>query len=79
MAEHFELVEVVVYVLEVEKQLADWREKAERERRWLLVSVAAEEVLEPGLITIINALEGTTKESQTSDSERAQRGLHVSR
>jgi 8-oxo-dGTP pyrophosphatase MutT (NUDIX family) len=57
MDDHFVLVEVDVYVLAVEKQLTDWAEMAERERRWLDIAEAAEEVLEPGLITILGQLD----------------------
>lgn len=79
MAEHFELVELNVYVLETDEQLADWPEKAERERHWLAVAAAAEEVLEPGLITIINALEGITKQSHGNGSDSDERDLHSPR
>lgn len=62
MEDHFVLVEVDVYMLLVEKEFADWAEKAERERRWLAIAEAAEEVLEPGLISIFNQLDDVMDE-----------------
>lgn len=75
MADHFDLVEVDVYVLEVEKQLTEWAEKAERERRWLVVSAAAEDVLEPGLIKILNNLDDATKTSGRGRTKRKERPI----
>jgi 8-oxo-dGTP pyrophosphatase MutT (NUDIX family) len=52
----FELCEVLVYLLEVKRQLETWREKNQREARWFSVADAAELVEEPGLTTIIASL-----------------------
>jgi len=54
---HFDLVEVTVYRLDVTGQLGKWRERGEREARWMALSEAAEAVQEPGLQTIMTALE----------------------
>lgn len=52
----FVYCKVKVYVLEVSRQLADWRERTLRQGIWLLVDDAAERVSEPGLVTIIRDL-----------------------
>ena len=53
LAASFELVEVAVYLLTVERELETWLEDQDRERRWVSLEAAAEMVLEPGLIHII--------------------------
>lgn len=52
-ADHFELVEVVVYPLRVTKQLDHWREKGERDALWLSVAAAADRIDEPELAAMI--------------------------
>jgi 8-oxo-dGTP pyrophosphatase MutT (NUDIX family) len=52
-ADHFDLVTVEVFPLEVAEQLADWREKNERTARWFSPAAAADLVDEPGLSAII--------------------------
>ena len=53
---HFDLIEVAVYRLDVERQLSDWRERKQRRVRWLKPSVAAALVQEPGLSSILIGL-----------------------
>ncbi len=48
-----ELCRVMVYRLDVEEECADWREAAQRERRWFSASEAAERVAEPRLASMI--------------------------
>lgn len=47
---------VMVYLLEVEAQLADWRERDERKRQWFPALQAAEVVAQPKLASMILAL-----------------------
>ena len=61
---HFIYCRVKVFILEVYRQLADWREKAERRGIWLLVDDAAEQVDEPGLVTIIRDLPSNLPRTQ---------------
>jgi 8-oxo-dGTP pyrophosphatase MutT (NUDIX family) len=58
-ADRFEYVKVKVFVLEVRRQLIDWREKGQRRGVWLPIDDAAELVSEPGLVTIIDDLSAT--------------------
>lgn len=50
------LVEVSVYVLNVQKEKKRWQEQGERERRWFPVVVAARRVREPRLKLLLKAL-----------------------
>lgn len=45
--------EVVVYLLRVERELKNWPERAERERRWFEPGQASELVLEDGLAAML--------------------------
>lgn len=54
--DHFDLVRVAVYRLNVEKQAAQWQEMGEREVRWFLPADAASLVEEPGLGALIEAI-----------------------
>jgi 8-oxo-dGTP pyrophosphatase MutT (NUDIX family) len=56
-AAHFDLVEVTVYRLDVRAQLDTWRERGERQARWMPLPEAAEAVQEPGLQGILIALD----------------------
>jgi 8-oxo-dGTP pyrophosphatase MutT (NUDIX family) len=56
-AASFELCEVLVYLLEVKRQLSNWPEKGQRDARWFAVEDAADLVEEPGLITVIKSLQ----------------------
>jgi 8-oxo-dGTP pyrophosphatase MutT (NUDIX family) len=56
-ADHFELCEVAVFLLEVKDQLSQWREKHQRQSRWFSIRDAAERVDEPGLGQLIAGLE----------------------
>jgi 8-oxo-dGTP pyrophosphatase MutT (NUDIX family) len=53
---NFELCEVLVYLLEVTRQLETWREKGQREARWFSLEDAADLVEEPGLTAVLAAL-----------------------
>lgn len=44
---------VMVYVLQVEKELPAWREKDQRRRKWFSQADAADRVSEPGLASLI--------------------------
>ena len=50
---------VDVYLLNVENELDDWPEKAERERRWMLPTQAAELVSEDDLANLLLTLSAT--------------------
>lgn len=47
--EHFDLVDVTVYRLDVTGQKKSWREQAQREQRWCSLEEASDLVQEPGL------------------------------
>lgn len=49
----FEVCEVDVFLLQVERQLKTWREKGQRQARWCTVDEAASLVDEPGLRAMI--------------------------
>jgi 8-oxo-dGTP pyrophosphatase MutT (NUDIX family) len=55
-ADHFVLCRVEVFALKVEKQLADWREKDQRQTRWVPYHEAADLVVEPALADLIKRL-----------------------
>lgn len=55
-ADRFDLVHVTVYPLEVERQLATWKEMSERQVRWMSVEDAATVVDEPGLEALLRGL-----------------------
>ena len=57
MRDHFTLCEVKLYLLEVEQQLEEFREQAERELRWFPLADAADIVDEPELSTAIRQLD----------------------
>jgi len=46
-------VRVIVYALEVEAELADWKERRQRKRQWLTLDQAASLVDEPELVSLI--------------------------
>jgi 8-oxo-dGTP pyrophosphatase MutT (NUDIX family) len=50
---HFDVCQVSVYLLRVEKQLKTWREKDERQRQWFTLDEAADLVQEPGLAALL--------------------------
>ena len=47
---------VMVYVLEVDKQLMSWRERDQRKRRWFPLTAAAANISEPALASMILAI-----------------------
>jgi 8-oxo-dGTP pyrophosphatase MutT (NUDIX family) len=53
---NFALCEVLVYLLDVRRQLDTWPERGQREARWFSVEDAADLVDEPGLTAIIASL-----------------------
>ena len=57
LTDRVEPCRVMVYVLEVEKQLPSWREKDQRKRKWFSQSEAAERISEPALASMILALD----------------------
>ena len=50
---HFELVEVIVYLLTVKATLAAWKEQAQRRIQWMSLADAALIVDEPGLSALL--------------------------
>jgi 8-oxo-dGTP pyrophosphatase MutT (NUDIX family) len=53
---HFDLVNVVVYPLDVTATLPSWKEKEERNVRWVDPGDASIVVEEPGLATLLQTL-----------------------
>jgi 8-oxo-dGTP pyrophosphatase MutT (NUDIX family) len=56
LIDRVEACRVMVYLLEVEKQLISWREKDQRKRQWFSQSEAADRISEPALSAMILAL-----------------------
>lgn len=56
LPERFEFCRVKVFILEVDRQLALWREQEQRRIGWFQVDDAADLVDDPGLSTIIRKL-----------------------
>ena len=56
LSDHFELCRVKVFLLEVERQLADWKERGQRQVAWFDPDDAADLVDEPGMSAIIRDL-----------------------
>lgn len=54
--DRFDLVRVTLYGLKVRRELATWKEKGERQVRWMSLEDAATVVDEPGLKTILAGL-----------------------
>jgi 8-oxo-dGTP pyrophosphatase MutT (NUDIX family) len=54
--ELFELCRVKVFILEVDRQLPNWREREVRQAAWFPVEQAADLVDDPGLVSIIRGL-----------------------
>jgi 8-oxo-dGTP pyrophosphatase MutT (NUDIX family) len=54
--EGFELIEVTVFPLRVDEQLAKWPEMTERKRRWFSIEEAQRTVMEPGLQSLLGSL-----------------------
>ena len=51
----FELMEAVVYIVDVASSVADWKERAERQIQWMGLDDAAFVVDEPGLASILQS------------------------
>ena len=56
LANRFVRVDVIVYLLEVTEELADWQESKRRQRAWLAPADAAMLIDEPDLSTLVNTL-----------------------
>ncbi|TPI29533.1 NUDIX hydrolase [Mesorhizobium sp. B3-2-1] len=56
LANRFVRVDVVVFLLEVTEELADWQEAKRRQRAWLAPVDAAMLIDEPDLATLVNTL-----------------------
>ena len=56
LSNRFVRVKVVVYLLEVTEELADWREQNSRQRAWLSPAEAALLIDEPELSTLVRGL-----------------------
>lgn len=54
-AKRFELAKVDVFALKVSKELSNWKEQGQRERRWFSREEAAEMVDEPELRVLIRS------------------------
>lgn len=53
---HFDLCQVSVYLLTVERNLKKWREQTQRDVQWFGPAEAAQLVAEPGLASLIAGL-----------------------
>jgi 8-oxo-dGTP pyrophosphatase MutT (NUDIX family) len=53
LANRFVRVDVIVYLLEVTEELADWQEAKRRQRAWLPAADAATLIDEPDLSTLV--------------------------
>ncbi|RUU07565.1 NUDIX hydrolase, partial [Mesorhizobium sp. M7A.T.Ca.TU.009.01.3.2] len=56
LANRFVRVDVIVYLLEVSEELADWQEAKRRQRAWLASADAAMLIDEPDLSTLVKTL-----------------------
>lgn len=56
LANRFVRVDVIVYLLEVTEELADWQEAKRRQRAWLAPADAAMLIDEPDLSTLVRTL-----------------------
>ncbi|CAN7338924.1 NUDIX hydrolase [Mesorhizobium sp. LjRoot246] len=56
LANRFVRVDVIVYLLEVTEELADWQEAKRRQRAWLAPADAAVLIDEPDLSTLVKTL-----------------------
>lgn len=52
----FRLVKVKVYLLDVQRQLSEWKEQGQREMAWLSAEDAADLIDEPGLAALLQDL-----------------------
>ena len=55
--DRFDLVRVTVFRLKVRRELASWKEQGQRQVRWMTLADAATVVDDPGLKTILVALD----------------------
>ncbi|MEP6565300.1 MAG: NUDIX hydrolase [Mesorhizobium sp.] len=56
LSNRFVRVDVIVYMLEVTEELADWQEAKRRQRAWLVPADAAMLIDEPDLSTLVSTL-----------------------
>jgi 8-oxo-dGTP pyrophosphatase MutT (NUDIX family) len=59
LSNRFVRVDVIVYLLEVTEELADWQEAKRRQRAWLVPADAAMLIDEPDLSTLVSTLKAT--------------------
>lgn len=59
---------VMVYLLQVDKELSRWRERDQRKREWFPQAEAAERVSEPKLATLILSLRTNPKGQVAADT-----------
>jgi 8-oxo-dGTP pyrophosphatase MutT (NUDIX family) len=68
--DHFDLINVDVYPLKVEKRLKKWPEKGQRVRKWVRGADAALLVDEPHLVTLIREFCGINDDGNTVKDRR---------
>lgn len=64
---HFDLCQVTVYLMTVDKQLKKWREQSQRETGWFDLKEATQLVAEPGLCSLLAGLEDTVPAASMPD------------
>lgn len=62
LADGLQPCRVMVYLLQVEKELSSWRERDQRQRQWFPLEAAAELISEPGLARLMRSLNVPRKE-----------------
>ncbi len=58
---------VMVYLLEVDKELPSWREKGQRQRQWFSLESAADLISEPGLARLMRSLDARPDAAKPRD------------
>jgi 8-oxo-dGTP pyrophosphatase MutT (NUDIX family) len=66
---HFDLCRVEVFVIDFRRQLDVYREKGQRETRWLSLEEAAQIVQEPGLSALLQRLDLTPRRDMTRKTQ----------
>lgn len=67
---HFDLVRVAVYPLDVTRSLETWKEKGERQIRWVDPGDASIVVEEPGLASLLMKINAANPQADTSGDGR---------
>ncbi len=65
---------VMVYLLEVEKELPSWREKGQRQRQWFSLDAAAELISEPGLARLMRSLDASYEPTKSREKRLSSHG-----